>query len=158
MCRPRRVCVALCCARALADDDWFEAPFLRGGESLAHWNATLEFGIEWELLETAFEQQEIYLFTKGRIICRKVLFRVVAVGSAAPSSGITPRLVERSCRARAQTSKGAVVRMPVPECLHQAKAMLQLSDTGLDRSDLVGLALGPSHRTRSTTRRWRGMV
>ena len=34
-------------------DDWHEAPFLRGGESLAHLRITRRFEVEWEHLPTS---------------------------------------------------------------------------------------------------------
>ena len=92
-------------------DDWFETPFLMGGESMAHWEATYRYKLHFEFVPHEG------LFSKGFMKCRSVLFRLVSVGVRAVP-GITPRLANQSCFAQPQAGGLSVARaVPYAECL-----------------------------------------
>lgn len=67
-------------------DDWFETPFLRGGESMAHLEVASEHLIHFELIAHSHSG------------CRQVMFRVRSVGDVA-ATGISRQLIEQSCEA-----------------------------------------------------------
>ena len=95
----------------VAYDDWFEAPFLRGGESLAHSEIAREFLVEFELLAGDRSHD-----------CRNsITFRVVSIGSTA-HTGISAELAWRSCRT---LPENAPLRVSVDDCLRRARKVLQ---------------------------------
>ena len=94
-------------------DDWFDTPFLLGGESKAHVDIAREFGVAFEHLPYQTDVRQYARHSRVAQPCGAgVLFRVRSVhgsvefrgGSAAPSPGgagtghgISPFLALRSC-------------------------------------------------------------
>ena len=110
-------------------DDWFEAPFLRGGESLAHLHAAAEFRVEFELLVPSTAQLEdgAGASAGGRFCRNLVTFRVVSVGAVA-RPGISAALARRSCDTppdNTEKTRG-VLRVDPSECRRHAAAVLDL--------------------------------
>ena len=125
-------------------DDFFEAPFLRGGESLAHLRVSREFEVEFELLtrhdlepdlkaprDHEPEAEEEVALEKGgvrrhdsnhvRHLCRQgIIFRVVSVGVRA-DPGIPYALVRRACHT---PPLNALLRVPSAACMELAKREL----------------------------------
>lgn len=89
-------------------DDWYETPFLRGGESRAHYDAAHRFRIE-------------FVHIQGPDVCRSMLFRVASVGVRA-DPGISLQAAAVACRRRPLNVKQ--LQVPRDVCLDRAKAML----------------------------------
>lgn len=101
-------------------DDWFEAPFLRGGESSAHLELTREFLVEWELLSPDPASARV---GKG---CRQLTFRVLSIGVVA-DAGIDAQLADKSCHATPLRVTGTDgPRVPPADCLRYAEAQREL--------------------------------
>lgn len=77
-------------------DDWFDTPFLLGGESMAHADAAVAHGIEFELLPWDRWSQTSDTTTGPLTGCRSVMFRVRSIGRRA-DPGLTPQLNNFSC-------------------------------------------------------------
>ena len=103
-------------------DDWYEAPFLRGGESLAHVQIVEEFALEMELLAPVLTVQGL-LATLPKFPCRSVVFRVASVG-AVTATGITRALAEASCRV---PPLKAPLRIDADECTRTAEERLRFA-------------------------------
>ncbi len=101
----------------LGYDDWFETPFLRGGESMAHLEAAEDFGAKFEVL-TPPE-------------CRNQIFRLRAVGGGRSRGGhgITRRLATRSCAALPMLVRPSERAVPVENCTRDAFRRLGFSAT-----------------------------
>ena len=117
--------LSLLCHLCYIDDDWFESPFLRGGESLAHWNATHDFDLTFELLDAGYDAMDP---SRGQMRpprpCRGgVIFRVVGVGAGAvPNAGITDGLANRSCRTAPENAAGRL-RIDPAVCMEYFRRM-----------------------------------
>ena len=99
-------------------DDWHEAPFLRGGESLAHLRITRRFDVEWEHLPTSDLLREE---APERPRCRQgVMFRVASIGVRS-DPGISPAFMRRSCH---MPPLNAPLRVPSEVCIRHAEREL----------------------------------
>lgn len=96
-------------------DDWYETPFLLGGESKAHVAIAREYSVEFE--QVPHEDAG----------CMQVLFRVVSVGERADPA-LDRRIVQKSCRAQPMRGAMKVPRLRnLEQCLQNAREVLGIA-------------------------------
>jgi hypothetical protein len=128
-------------------DDWYEAPFLRGGESLAHYQISNRFKVEFELLAAPVvaagrighvgPSVRRPLRPKGSVCRQGVLFRVASVGVRA-DTGISWALITRSCYTVPLNADR--LRVQPDECLHHAKDVLGIANSSVHPSVSLSLS------------------